>query len=920
MHNGLQIDSLIFKNFMSVGNVAQTVTFDNGNMRIITGEDLGSPTLKRSGIGKAQPLYSKVRVKNGWEKIGNIGIGDTVMTPKGTETIVTGVYPQGKKDVYTLTLDDGRKVKACKEHLWKVFTVNNDWHIVNTETLIEYLKHNVNVSLPLISDDCDEDAKLPLHPYFLSLCLVAGEISDSGFINLKVFDEEIEHTLQHVLTSPNITLVNNQHNTSQHSGIVVFDEDNQVGNTVEQFINQDNLMGFMVNDCSWIQRKEFLRAILDVYGYEDDNGDIGCIFTEEESKLRQLTQKLVWSLGGTAKSKKIIVSDEIFNIVSESHVTIKFNQANQFFSVLSKKVFPDYPSLMLDIKDIKLTGNEDCVCISVLSDEKLYVTDNYVITHNTTVPNALSYALYNKPVAKIKTALLPNTTNKKGMFVRVDFRKDGQKYYIERGIKPDIFKFVKIVDGEEKEQNDTQGTKADTQLEIERLVGMSHDLFTMIVTINTINDCFMKKPLSKQRDIIEEIFNISELTHKAKILSEYRIKETKLEIEKEKVRLETLSTMKIRAEQQLTQAKRQHEHWDSNHQRKLYELKTKLESFQKVDIDEEIEAHETNDLIREATRIRNEKQREIDSTQQLVNQGTKRLTEINRMLESFTTNTCPTCEQEITNNSHKEHERKLVTEAQEYFQLLDAGQKKVSQLNEELTPYTNLESIKKTVYSNINEAYNHQHTVNTIIENIESLEQEVNPHKETVDSAEKMLDDSEIDYSKLEHLEKQHKHQLFLQKMLTGRDSFIRKRIIDISLPVLNQNIERYLRSTNIRHEMKFQSDLTLEIFKAGNEYDFEQLSRGEQNWAIIALNMAMRDLYEDLSGTINLIFVDELIDFGVDLGQSIDAFNILKEMTRERDKSVALITHREELFEKADDILYTLMENDFTSYEVRTN
>lgn len=156
--------------------------------------------------------------------------------------------------------------------------------------------------------------------------------------------------------------------------------------------------------------------------------------------------------------------------------------------------------------------------------------------------------------------------------------------------------------------------------------------------------------------------------------------------------------------------------------------------------------------------------------------------------------------------------------------------------------------------------------------------------------------------------------------MLTGRDSFIRKRIIDISLPVLNQNIERYLRRTNIRHEMKFMSDLTLEIYKAGNEYDFDQLSRGEQNWAIIALNLAMRDLYEDLSGTMNIIVVDELIDFGVDLGQSIDAFNILKEMTRERKKSVSLITHREELFEKADDILYTLMENDFTSYEVRTN
>ena len=914
MINGLQIESLQFKNFMSVGNVLQTINFENGNMRIITGEDLGSQTLKRSGIGKAQPLYSKVRVKNGWETIGNIGIGDTVVTPTGVETIVTGVYPQGKKDVFTITFEDGRKVKACKEHLWKVKTPSG-WSIINTESIMDIIKNGSTPSIPLIEDDCDELYKLPFSPYFLTLCLLSGEINSAGYITLQVFDEDISYQVEYELRNhPNVSVMMTK------KGIVIFDEGNSIGTAVQDFLLPDNdIHQLFLNELSFQQRTECIKAILDVYAYETDDGQMKCVFSEMERNHATLLQRLVWTVGGIAEIKKNILSDEIFNIQEEYHVTLKFKNPNLYLTILHKKVFESNPELSLSIKSVKFDKPEECVCISVLSNEKLYVTDGYVVTHNTTVPNALSYALYNKPVSKIKTARLPNTTNKKNMFVRVDFKKDGRKYYIERGMKPDIFKFVEVLENEEKDRNDTQGTKNDTQVNIEKILGMSHDLFTMLVTVNTINDCFMRKPLSKQRDIIEEILNISELTRKAKILSEYRIKESKSEIDKEKVRIEAHITMKQRAEHQLSQAKKQFEQWNIQYEKKLVDLYTKLDTYQQINIDDEIKLHTENELITEQQRRRRELINEINSTSKLVDQGTKRLTEINTMLTSFSENKCPTCEQEIPDESHKDHESKLITEATEYFEVLEISENSLNELKVELESIPD-NDLHRTSYRNINDAYNHQHAMNNISENITALESETNPHQETVDSAEKLLDDSKVDYETLEGLEKRLNHQLFLQKMLTGRDSFIRKRIIDISLPVLNQNIEKYLRSTNIRHEMKFQSDLTLEIFKSGNEYDFDQLSRGEQNWAIISLNLAMRDLYEDLSGTVNLLFVDELIDFGLDLGQSIDAFAILKGMTRDREKSVSLITHREELFEKADDILYTTMENDFTSYDIRKN
>lgn len=913
MEKGFHVDSLQIQNFLSVGNVLQTINFENGNMRIVTGEDLGSTTLKRSGIGKAQPLYAKVRVKDGWKRIGDLGVGDTVVTPKGTETLVTGTYPQGTKRVFTITFEDGRKVEACKEHLWQVYTKKEGWNVIDTQAVVGHMKNDEGVYLPLISDDADSDADLPYSPYLLALCLINGEIDDSGYINLTVFNEEIQECVEYSLRHyDDVSVIPND------DGIMLFDEDNVIGANIQSFLYDSDIVEYMVNECSFNQRKEFLSAIFDLYASEDDRGNLVCIFSDEEKRLSELTQRLVWSLGGIDKVKKSVVSDELFNIEEEYNHTIQLRHPNSFFKVLYKRTFEDR-KFLLKVRSINFKKETPCVCISILSDDKLYVTDNHIVTHNTTVPNALAYAFYGKPVAKIKTSLLPNTTNKKNMFVRVNFRKDGKQYFIERGAKPDIFRFVEITNDGEKERNDTQGTKADTQVEIEKIIGMSLDLFTMIVTINTINDCFMKKPLSKQRDIIEEILNISELTRKAKILSDYRIKESKSEIDKEKVRIESQKTMKQRAEQQLAHAKRQYEQWNTSHKNKVIDLYTRLEQYQNIDIEEEIANHKHNEIVQENTRKKREITTELNGTQQLVHQGTKRLTEINSMLDSFSTNTCPTCKQTIEDDSRRAKEGQLIQEAKEYFTVLEDGEGKVAELKEQRDAIT-VEELKPVSYRNINDAYNHQHAMNNISENIDNAEKEVNPHTETITNSEQLLNDSEVEYGELERLEEVLKHQVFLQKMLTGRDSFIRKRIIDISLPVLNQNIERYLRRTNIRHEMKFMSDLTLEIYKAGNEYDFDQLSRGEQNWAIIALNLAMRDLYEDLSGAMNIIVVDELIDFGVDLGQSIDAFNILKEMTRERKKSVSLITHREELFEKADDILYTLMENDFTSYEVRTN
>lgn len=923
MYNGLNITSIQMKNFLSVGNVLQTIMFDNGIMRIVTGEDFDANKQKRSGIGKAQPYYSKVKTPSGWTPIESLGVGDFVCSPDGTTTIVSGVYPQGYKDTAKVTFEDGRKAEACLEHLWKTYTVNGGWEVINTQDIQGKLDKNETISVPIIDDLYENEDKSIMgnidYYYLIGLYHACGAIHKTGHIVFNTFDTSMYDAIKNVTDNiDGVSLI------TVDEGYLISDKNGYLEKTLKSYEYRDNILDDeFISQSSSEQRKKILQGIFDIYGYEENN-TLVCNFGPDKNFAR-LVQKLSFSLGGKGKIIKSIVSDSIMNIEEHFTLKLKFKKSNLFFTLIHKKTFSEIHNMSLKVKSIEKTEKQRCVCIKVVSDDELYVTDNYIVTHNTTVPNALSYALYGKPISDIKKSRIPNKTNKKDTYVKVEFEKFGKKYYIERGIKPDIFKFVSIDDsGNENditEKNDTQGTKADTEKDIRDIIGMSYDLFTMIITVNTLKNSYMKSPLSKQRDIIEEILNIIELTQKAKVLSDVKIKNTKQEIEKEKVRIETnLSNMK-RAEDNYAKAISLKEDWDVKQEKKIKAIEKQIEEYQEIDIEEEIKRHENNEKVKEREKEKERLKTEKSSTESLISRGNTRLKKINENLESFSENICPTCQQTIEDDKHKHEEKNLLQEANEYFTVLEDAEKKLKEYDTMLSEYTSEDiTYKPTYYKNIKDAYNHQHSIKVTKQYLDEIKNEENPLIENVEITKNNIVESKVDYSTQEKLEKLLEHQLFLQKILTGRDSFVRKRIIDVSIPLLNERMAFYLSRSELHHEIKFESDLTLEITKNGEEYDFDNLSRGEQNWAIIVLNLAMRDLYEQLTFPINILFVDELIDFGMDASGADDAYTILKNISRDNDKSVSLITHREELFEKADEILFTTMENGFSTYEVQRN
>ena len=172
-----------------------------------------------------------------------------------------------------------------------------------------------------------------------------------------------------------------------------------------------------------------------------------------------------------------------------------------------------------------------------------------------------------------------------------------------------------------------------------------------------------------------------------------------------------------------------------------------------------------------------------------------------------------------------------------------------------------------------------------------------------------------VEWSEVNRLTELKEHQDFLLKLLTNKDSFIRKKIIEQNLQFLNTRLEYYITRLGLPHEVQFQSDLTVTITQLGQDLDFDNLSRGERNRLILGLSWSFRDVFESMNHPINLICIDELVDSGMDTIGVESALGILKKMERDRNKNILLISHRDELVGRVNNVLQVTKENGFTTF-----
>jgi DNA repair exonuclease SbcCD ATPase subunit len=217
-------------------------------------------------------------------------------------------------------------------------------------------------------------------------------------------------------------------------------------------------------------------------------------------------------------------------------------------------------------------------------------------------------------------------------------------------------------------------------------------------------------------------------------------------------------------------------------------------------------------------------------------------------------------------------------------------------------------------YDKESDAFEHRSSMGSILAQLTAKQEEQDPYDEQIrEMSEQAVE--EITYDLMNELDRVKLHQEFLLKLLTNKDSFIRKRIIDQNLSYLNARLGQYLDRIGLPHTVKFNNDLTVAISELGRDLDFDNLSRGERNRLILSLSWAFRDVWESLYQPINLLFIDELVDSGMDSSGVENSLAILKKMSRDSNKSIWLVSHKDELAGRVNNTLHVVKENGFTSY-----
>ena len=534
-------------------------------------------------------------------------------------------------------------------------------------------------------------------------------------------------------------------------------------------------------------------------------------------------------------------------------------------------------------------------------------------TGKTTIINALSYVFFGEALTNIRRDNLVNKTNEKAMLVSVKFIKNGVTYTIERGRKPQVFRFYANDIEQKTDDNEAQGENRETQIEINKLMGMTHSMFKNIIALNTYTQPFLATKQAEQREIIEQLLGITLLSQKADLLKEKQ-KATKQMLTEEKMRIDAKVASNEKIQESIESLQIRSNAWAKQKEEDTINFKEAIAELQKVDSETEIEKHKKLQKRNELQTMLRSLEKEKAYHENSLTKAESTVTKTKADLEYAAQQKCPTCEQELLDDKHTHLVDKLkiqLTESTDYVTKLKNDLDKIQEGIEELG---DLGQIPDTYYDTIDEAYNHKSSLQDLKRQLDRTEKQKDTYAEQIDEMKKTAIQV-IDYNKANELEDLHRHQDFLYKLLTAKDSFIRTRIIEQNLTYLNQRLAYFLGKVKLPHTVTFQSDLTVRIEELGRELDFDNLSRGERNRLILSLSWAFRDVWESLYQQINLLFIDELVDAGMDISGVESSMAVLKDMSRTQKKNIFLISHKDELVSRVNSVLKVVKENGFTNY-----
>jgi DNA repair exonuclease SbcCD ATPase subunit len=535
-------------------------------------------------------------------------------------------------------------------------------------------------------------------------------------------------------------------------------------------------------------------------------------------------------------------------------------------------------------------------------------------TGKTTIVNALSFALFGNALTNIKKDNLINKINNKNMLVTLSFEKNGINYRIERGRKPTLMRFfVDDREQETEETDDAQGDMRETQKDLDDLLGMSHDMFKHIVALNTYTEPFLSMRANDQRAIIEQLLGITILSEKAETLKEL-IRTTKDQVLQESADIEAAKKSNEKIQLSVDSLITRQNAWNTQHEADIEKTARAIIELESVDIEAELAKHSELKLFEEKTAKLKSLAKERATLDSATAQAERSVKKYADELAKLKDKKCHACEQELHDHKHEEMSATAQQHLDEANRYNDKVAADLAKIMKEIVSIGEVAPRPNTYYDTVEAALKHQNNLKTLETQLDIKAGESDPYQEQIDEL-RHTAMQEISWDKVNTLNTLKDHQEFLLKLLTSKDSFIRKKIIDQNLAYLNNRLTYYLDKMGLPHTVVFQNDLTVEITQLGQDLDFDNLSRGERNRLILGLSWSFRDVWESLYQQINLLFVDELIDNGLDASGVEGALAVLKKMSRERKKNIFLISHKDELIGRVNNVLKVIKENGFTSY-----
>ena len=401
--------------------------------------------------------------------------------------------------------------------------------------------------------------------------------------------------------------------------------------------------------------------------------------------------------------------------------------------------------------------------------------------------------------------------------------------------------------------------------------------------------------------------------------------------------------------------------WMQKQDKDIATLKLKMDELSHIDFVHELQAHTDLAVYNQLFKIKTAHDSKVDSLRKDITKESKNYNKLTQEVDTLKEHKCYACGQDFhddqhtsvlnsmielwnTSKSHLDDLRfqldelvanpivvgdkpvthyKTEVEAVRQSTEIDNIKKQIDEKSSENNPFSEqlfdtpsvtLGSKPSTHYDTEAQAVEHRTKISNLLSQIENKAQETDPYQEQILEMEAQAL-QEINFDTINNITKAMEHQKFLLDLLTSKDSFVRKKIIDQNLSYLNARLTHYLDKIGLPHNVVFKNDLTVEITELGRELDFDNLSRGERNRLILGLSFAFRDVWENLYAPVNTLFIDELIDSGLDTMGVENSLAILKDMSRRRHKSIWLVSHREELAGRVPNVLKVIKENGFTSY-----